>query len=320
MARTPLARAVQDAAAAADADSRRTTRARPSSRRQASRRSGLTALGRFAALRTRRPADRGSSSSARDSPGSRAPIACARPDTASTLHEASDRIGGRCWTLRGAFADGQIAEHGGELIDTGHDRDPADSRTSSASSWTTCLQAEQNGTELLGYFDGRPVHVQADDGGHQGRVADARPRTSPTASYPTTLRQLDASAGASSTTMSIVDWIDETIAGGDVARASGSCSTSPTTIEYGADSSRSRARSTCSTCSATRGQGQASGSSASPTRRYHVAGGNDQITDRTRGRARAARSRTSSELVAVTATLQRRVLARLPRSTAGRGR
>src|SRR5437763_11954257 len=36
------------------------------------------------------------------------------------LYEASDRLGGRCWTRRGDFADGQIAEHGGELIDQGH--------------------------------------------------------------------------------------------------------------------------------------------------------------------------------------------------------
>jgi monoamine oxidase len=29
------------------------------------------------------------------------------------LYEASDRLGGRCWTRRGDFAEGQIAEHGG---------------------------------------------------------------------------------------------------------------------------------------------------------------------------------------------------------------
>ncbi len=35
------------------------------------------------------------------------------------LYEARDRLGGRCWTARG-FAQGQIAEHGGEFIDTRH--------------------------------------------------------------------------------------------------------------------------------------------------------------------------------------------------------
>src|SRR4051812_34443384 len=36
------------------------------------------------------------------------------------VYEASDRVGGRCWTRRGDFAEGQVAERGGELIDQGH--------------------------------------------------------------------------------------------------------------------------------------------------------------------------------------------------------
>lgn len=35
------------------------------------------------------------------------------------VYEARDRIGGRCWTARG-FAEGQVAEHGGEFIDSRH--------------------------------------------------------------------------------------------------------------------------------------------------------------------------------------------------------
>lgn len=38
----------------------------------------------------------------------------------ATVYEANpERIGGRCWTARG-FRDGQVAEHGGEFIDTSH--------------------------------------------------------------------------------------------------------------------------------------------------------------------------------------------------------
>jgi len=37
----------------------------------------------------------------------------------STLYEAGDRLGGRCWSLRDHFP-GQVAERGGELIDTAH--------------------------------------------------------------------------------------------------------------------------------------------------------------------------------------------------------
>jgi monoamine oxidase len=37
------------------------------------------------------------------------------------VHEAhADRVGGRCWTARGIFGGGQLAEHGGEFIDSEH--------------------------------------------------------------------------------------------------------------------------------------------------------------------------------------------------------
>ncbi|MGZ9583134.1 flavin monoamine oxidase family protein [Paenibacillus marinisediminis] len=36
------------------------------------------------------------------------------------VYEASDRIGGRCWTGRNEFNEGQTYEHGGELINTNH--------------------------------------------------------------------------------------------------------------------------------------------------------------------------------------------------------
>ena len=40
---------------------------------------------------------------------------------AATIYEAAPRVGGRCLTERSAFDAGQIAERGGELIDTAHD-------------------------------------------------------------------------------------------------------------------------------------------------------------------------------------------------------
>ena len=36
------------------------------------------------------------------------------------LFEARDRVGGRCWSSHG-WADGQVAEHGGELIEVGQE-------------------------------------------------------------------------------------------------------------------------------------------------------------------------------------------------------
>lgn len=43
----------------------------------------------------------------------------AQHELASDVYEARDRVGGRCWTARG-FAAGQVAEHGGEFVDTRH--------------------------------------------------------------------------------------------------------------------------------------------------------------------------------------------------------
>src|SRR5579859_4725476 len=39
---------------------------------------------------------------------------------APRIYEASSRLGGRCYSARDVFADGQVAEHGGEFFDTGH--------------------------------------------------------------------------------------------------------------------------------------------------------------------------------------------------------
>src|SRR4051794_7240234 len=71
------------------------------------------------------------------------------------LYEASDRLGGRCWTIRGAFADGQIAEHGGELIDQGHTQ-VRQLAQALGLDLDNLASAEANGTEMLGYFDGAP--------------------------------------------------------------------------------------------------------------------------------------------------------------------
>src|SRR5882724_6283204 len=38
----------------------------------------------------------------------------------ATVYEGNTRLGGRCWSIRGAFNEGQVAEHGGELIDQYH--------------------------------------------------------------------------------------------------------------------------------------------------------------------------------------------------------
>jgi len=98
------------------------------------------------------------------------------------VHEASDRLGGRCWTIRDSFDEGQIAEHGGELIDQGHTaiRHLAQEL---GLRLDNLLQAERNGTEPLYWFDGAALHQRAGHRRPQAGLAED-PQDVSAASYP----------------------------------------------------------------------------------------------------------------------------------------
>jgi monoamine oxidase len=123
---------------------------------------------------------------------------------AAELHEASDRLGGRCWSIRGAFAPGLVAEHGGELIDTGH-IELRQLAKELGFTLDNLLQGETNGTEPLYYFDGRPYTFAEASEDFNGVYQKLHKDVS-AASYPTTYttstergRVLDA--------MTITEWI-----------------------------------------------------------------------------------------------------------------
>src|SRR5688572_3396834 len=213
MARTPLTGAVQDAVAAVAAGERRTTRTRFVKEAGAAA-LGLTALGHLAAPARAAAAPKivvvGAGLA-----GLNAANTLKQAGYAAEIHEASDRIGGRCWTLRGAFADGQIVEHGGELIDQSHShiRQLAQGL---GLKLDNLLQAEQNGTELLGWFDGAPYHYaeMTDDikAAWQKIHADVS-----AASYPTTF-EISTERGRERDNRSTVDWTEETSEAGTDSR------------------------------------------------------------------------------------------------------
>lgn len=187
------------------------------------------------------------------------------------LYEASDRIGGRCWTLRGVFAGGQIAERGGELIDTGHQavRQLAQEL---GLKLDNLLRAEPNGTEPFYFFDGEPyTYLEASQ--DLNAIYQKLHRDLSEASFPTLFDSF-TERGAELNAMSIVDWIEESVPGGlpsklgqllDVAYA----------IEYGADSSDQAALNLLYLLGYA-GQGKFRIFGASDEK-YHVKGGNDQI-------------------------------------------
>ena len=250
MARTPLAGAVQDAVATVASGERRTTRTRFVKEAGAAA-IGLTALGRLAA-----PA-RGATAPkivvvGAGLAGLSAAYALRSAGHIAEIHEASDRIGGRCWTRRGEFADGQIAEHGGELIDQSHShiRHLAQGL---GLKLENLLQAEQNGTELIALLRRLPVLLpdeMSDDikAAWQKIHADVS-----AASYPTTFETLHRARPRAR------QHVDRRLDRGDV-RGRDRLTDRPAARRRLQHRVRrrvapSRARSTCSICSPTRGQG-----------------------------------------------------------------
>lgn len=71
----------------------------------------------------------------------------------STIYEAANRVGGRCWTRRGHFKDGQIVERGGELIDTGH-KEIQELGKELGLEFDNVVMAEPKGTMPFYFFDG----------------------------------------------------------------------------------------------------------------------------------------------------------------------
>src|SRR5262245_12120089 len=151
---------------------------------------------------------------------------------ASTVYEASDRIGGRMHSDRsGYWADGQVSEFCGELIDSGHTTIlglasrfglPVDD----------LLAAEPAGsTDTYWFLGGRYSADQADSDFAPVRAAAKNDLNA--AGYPTTWNR-SKPAGAALDGLSIYDWIDTRVPGGH-ASPFGRLLDVAYNIEYGAE-------------------------------------------------------------------------------------
>jgi monoamine oxidase len=208
------------------------------------------------------------------------------------LFEASDRIGGRCWTGRGAFADGQIYEHGGELIDNGHIQ-----LKQLASELGLTLdnleQSETNGTTQLGYFFGKPYTFDQ-------MTADLKTiwqqvhMDVAAASYPT-LYNSSTQRGIELDHMSLYQWIENYVPGGHRS-ALGRLLDVAYNIEYGAESTvQSSLNMLYLLGYVGPGQFRTFGKS---NEKFHVHGGNDQVATQLAARV-GSQIRTSTPLMAI---------------------
>jgi monoamine oxidase len=272
MARTPLANAVEEAVAKIADEQTKTTR------RRFLKGAGATVVGASLLGRLAEPGNaRGA-----PPPGTRiavvgaglAGLTCAyrlqQAGYAAQIYEASGRIGGRCYS--GTFADGQIYEHGGELIDNGH-IDMKQLANELGFTLDDLVQAETNGTEQLGYFFGKPYtpSQMSDD---LKTIWQQLHNDVSAASYPT-LYNLSTPRGRELDQMSIYQWIENYVPGGHKSQL-GQLLDVAYNIEYGAESKvQSSLNMLYLLGYVGPGQFRTFGKS---NEKFHVRGGNDQVT------------------------------------------
>ena len=193
---------------------------------------------------------------------------------ASTVYEASGRIGGRMFTNTSYFAAGQVAEWGGELIDTGHRTIRKLARRFDLA-LDDLLEAQPPGSEdTYHFFGGYYPKAQADVDFEP--VFDAVVADEASAPFPTTFDDFTA-AGAALDVMSVYDWIESRVPGGHRSPL-GMLLDTAYAIEYGADTTD---QSSLNLIYLLAFQPRPSGLSifGESDERFHIRGGNQQLPE-----------------------------------------
>ena len=126
------------------------------------------------------------------------------------VYEGNTRVGGRCFTARGLFAQNQIAEHGGELIDSDH-HDIRHLAHELGLKLTDVLGAVPPDTNALYLFNGQPYNL-ADATRDWQPVYDRVQRQTKAIGRFSYKHSTDAARRFDA--MSISDWVHTTIPGG----------------------------------------------------------------------------------------------------------
>jgi monoamine oxidase len=194
---------------------------------------------------------------------------------ASVLFEADTRLGGRCFSDRSSFENGQVGEHGGEFIDTGHAQIRA--------------LAEELGLPLDDVVAAQPAGAKSfyDFGGGRYTVAEATKDFQPLLPV---IKSQNAAVGESYDykhssaaakmfdAMSIARWVDRFVAGGRTSKL-GQLIENAFTEENAADADEQSALNLLSGLSAVK-PNEFDLYYQTSDQRSHIRGGNDQIVAR----------------------------------------
>jgi monoamine oxidase len=191
---------------------------------------------------------------------------------ASTVYEASSRLGGRMHSDVSSWANNQVTEHCGELIDSTHKAILGlAKRFNIAVSDLTAAEPPQS-TETYYFFGKYYPRAQANDDFNP--VWQAIKKDLNAAGYPT-LYNYFTSAGAALDHLSVYDWIESRVPGGH-ASPMGQLLDVAYNIEYGANTDAQSALNLIYLLGFQSNPGNFSMFGRSDER-YHLAGGNEQL-------------------------------------------
>jgi monoamine oxidase len=191
---------------------------------------------------------------------------------AATVYEASNRVGGRMHSDTTSWINGQTSEHCGELIDSGHKTILKLANRFNLAT-VDLLKAEPTHSDDVYYFAGS-YYPRAQAIKDFGPVYNAVHKDASAAGYPT-LYNHSTPAGQALDQMSIADWIDSRVPGGQSSRM-GQLLDVAYNIEYGSVTKAQSALNLVYLLAFQPVPGNFRIFGASDER-YHIAGGNERL-------------------------------------------
>jgi monoamine oxidase len=291
VARTPLLRAFQRLAAEhraaeelgiAPAELRRPREDASLSRRELLKRAGVAGAAVAVAGPTAFAARAGAATAPRIAivgggiAGLSAALTLADKGVAATVYEAStERVGGRMHSDRsGYWANGQVSEFCGELIDTGHTTIRGLTKRFNLAT-VDLLAAQPGGSTDTYYFLGGDYPIAQADGDFQPVAAVLKSQLK-AAGYPTTYKS-STPTGQQLDHMSVYDWIESCVPGGHGSRL-GRLLDAAYNEEYGAETT-DQASLNLVYLLAYQPTGQSFEIFGASDERFHIDGGNQRLPE-----------------------------------------